>query len=264
MGNPRFLDGAIYPFRYYSESVPANTSTQITTTLRAELTALSWTEPVAKTFRSPANAAGRYMDLVVTEPSSATWQMALYDSFGTSICTRRIEVNVGMVTTVEYYTGKAHVFIDSNYGGGARQIYAFLTDPFPDEERFYDHPVVGNGSLNTSSTFDTVGYLQYCWAVDGSASTYAQRAKTFSPIGGTTYSPVMPSGRYLYDALWISQNVGGTICWTGKCIQALLGPAAAAYSDWVIPINYAASATFRATSLGDGFVPYRRLFMRKA
>jgi hypothetical protein len=264
MGNPTFLDGALYPFRYYSESVPANTSTQITSTLRTELTALSWTEPVANTFRSPANSLGQYMDLVVTEPAANTWQMVLNDSLGFTVCTRRIDISASVVTTVEYYTGNAHVLIDANYLGG-RQIYAFLLDCFPDEGRYYDHPVVGNGSLSGAGTFDNLGYLAYCNAIDNVAGANVQRLSAINTMNGTLYTPRMASGRYLYTAVWASQNIRGTICWSGKFPQALVGPTTpASGTEWVIPIDYATSATFRATSLTNSASPSVRLFMRKA
>lgn len=262
MGDPRFLDSAIYPFRYASESVPANTSSQITSTLRTELTALSWTEPVANTFRSPANSAGRYMDLVVTEPSVTRWQMALVDSTGLTVCTRGLSISNSVATTVQYYTGKAHVFIDSGFGPS--WTYAFLLECFPDQEQYYPHPAVGNGYLNSSGSNDSQGQLGYCYAIDNVAAGLSQRLKGFRTIGSDTYYPVMASGRYLYDAVWVGQNVDGNSVWSGKFPQALIGPAlAAANSDWVIPISASATATFRATNLADG-TPYRRIFMRKS
>ena len=268
MGNPTFLDSTLYPFRYYSESVPANTSTQITTTLRTELTALSWTEPVTKTFRSPADAAGRYMTLVVAEPAANRWNMALYDSSGISICSRSLYINSGSPTTVEYYTGKAHVLVNSNSGSGY-WVYVFLLDTFPDDPRFLEHPAVGGGSFDSAGGYDGRGFFDYVFAVDNAVAQSAARIKGLITMNGTQYIYRMASGRYLYVPAWTYQLVGGAgfpnYVWTGKFPQALMGPVTPVLgTDWVIPITYAASATFRATSVVNSGGTYYRLFMRKA
>jgi hypothetical protein len=77
----------------------------------------------------------------------------------------------------------------------------------------------------------------------------------------------MASGRGLYDECLISQNVGGTIYWTGRLCQTLLGPGypVTIGAEALVPIDDGTMATFKATSLTDTGGIYRyRLWMRKA
>jgi len=268
---PNFLSSSFAPFRYYTERVTDMTS--VLTTLTAELVtnpalADKWTEAPAGTFQCPSDASGRWMKCAFTRISANVMQMILTDNSGNTICTRRASgTTAGFYAT--YYTGKFHCFLEfmsESTSPAYNFLSAWLMDITPDPLASCPYPVVGNGTLNSGGNADGYGVIQYLFAVDGAVPAATQRMKGSATIGNTSVNMSMPSGRGFYDECLISQNVGGTIYWTGRLCQALLGPGlpTAVGVETQVPVDDGTMATFKATLLNET-TPYRwRLWMRKA
>lgn len=261
---PNFLSPSFAPFRYTSEIISDVSS--CLTTLQTELVAVGWTDLGGNVYQSPADAAARYMTATFTRTSATRLLLQVSDSTPLAIISREMQIAASGVTQIFYYTGKFHVFVNSLYGtNSAEFVAAWLIDCTPDALASCPYPVVGNGTRNSSGTVDGFGVISYMMAIDNGSALPAQRVKAPKTIGNTTVSMNMASGRGFYDEYLISQNVGGTVFWTGRLCQTLLGPGlpVGIGTEALVPIDDGTMATFKSTHLVDGNYMCR-LWMRKA
>lgn len=259
---PNFLSASFAPFRYASELITDVSS--CLTTLQTELVAVGWTDLGGNVYQSPADASGRFMTATFTRSSATRLRLQVSDSTPLAIIDRTMDISG--TAQIFYYTGKFHVFVNSLYSAASSEfVAAWLIDCTPDALASCPYPVVGSGTRNSSGTADGFGAINYMIAIDNLSPVPVQRGKAPKTIGNISVSMNMASGRGFYDEYLISQNVGGTVYWTGRLCQTLIGPGLPIRigTEALVPIDDGTMATFKSTHLVDANYQYR-LWMRKA
>src|SRR5512147_433054 len=97
MGVPAFLNSS---YRYFCR-VGVSDVQQIIDDFQTEVLANGppWTNPSAGLYKSPVDADGRWMDILLTKISASKLEMRLRDQLGQTICTRRINNTSGAGNT---------------------------------------------------------------------------------------------------------------------------------------------------------------------
>lgn len=133
-------------------------SSALTTNLRAELvTNGNWTEPTSGTFRSPVDSDGRFVEIVVTEPSAVRWQWEVLNDLGGTVCTREILLS-GAGEDVRFYSGDYYVWVEIDKGvSNDEALGCGLLDLSPEAQDAHQNYTWGRGFRNSSGTSDGQG-----------------------------------------------------------------------------------------------------------
>jgi hypothetical protein len=219
----------------FTTFVAVTASSALTTNLRAELvTGLGWTEPSANRFKSPPDASGRFLEIIVSEPSAVRWQWQVLDDTGATVATREVLLS-GAGETIRYYSGPYHVWVEVDKGASNDEsLGAGLLDLSPESQTVHPRYTwarghrtsagTADGNGDTASEFFTFnisayGVLRRLLAYRNQATTEAQMV-TFSGalnihmpaelIAQTSLSVVSLIGR-LFQAIKTTSGVDNTV-----------------------------------------------------
>lgn len=267
MSIPAYLDSATYAYSYYEEFGLADVETGgvgIITRLRAMLIALGWTEPSTALFKTPVDAAGRFLDVLVTRISSTVLEWRVRNQAGVTLCTRRITLNG---STVRYFCSTMGVLvevciIDPN---ASEILSAHVLDMAPDLTTDHSLYCLGGGYRNSAGTQDSQGNAssQY-FAIDNGTAGMTLRGGTYSvSVDGNVQAMIDMAGRFFLREMQISINFAGTFRWAGRLVHALNGPADfGGGTERAMYIDTNTVATFK--SLGFALTAgNQRMMMRK-
>lgn len=270
MTRPRFVDDGVCPWGYRSDAAMTDWNTFLTNINTELVTNLSWTTPSANLYQSPADAGGRWIDLLFTRVSATNLECRMRDHLGRTVYTRRIQI-AGGGTTVEYYVGKFYAVIQS-LQATAELIQAYIFEPSPDTElELFNHGIMGTAYRSTGDVNDSLGHqVGNLFGLLDSSQAYASLATRAAP--GEAYTSngsanmIMVSGNLLIEPLMPWTNAPGNVnkhcgqvyqCWyidNGKAFA----------SDHTIKVEAGVTKTFRVLSLPVVTNGLRRQAMRKA
>lgn len=195
----------------FLEDTGITTSAEMTTTLRTELvTNLGWTEPTSGTFRSPPDAAGRYFDIVVSEPSAVRWQWSVQNESATVICVREVLL-AGTGENVRYHTGAAHVWVEVDKGAGTSEaLGAGLLDLTPEAQDAHSNYVWGRGHRTSAGATDANNDIGDFFLEDNGSPAAGTRLLDVRNAQGTQINHFTLSGARSYIQPAILTGVNGT------------------------------------------------------
>lgn len=263
MAIPQFLSSE---FRYKSTSSVTDVNT-IISDLNSELTSLSdpWTDlggTGVGPWRSPSRSDGAFIKITATRISATRIAWVVNDHNGMLVNngtdTRQDIDTAG--TTVCYYTGPFHVFVDS-VRTTPECWWCAILDRYPgdlaDPRPIY---IASTGPRNNAGTL--TGYdWQNIWLLrEGSTSyTYsAYHAITRAPYT-TAISRLTVAGSYLT----VPFEVAYDIYWYGRVPQSLIVDSSLAFgTELTVPIDTGVTGTFKIVGLATS--TYGRLAVRKA
>ncbi len=256
MSIPFFLDSTQIPYNYL-ETVPLTDvesgGVGIITSFRAQCTGLStpWTEPSTALFKTPVDAAGRFMDVLLTRISSTVIEWRVRNQSAATICTRRAQILSGYA--VRMYVNIYGVFIDCLVldPASSETLQAHILDQTPDLQTDSSNYVIGAGRRSGTSTDDGTGNTcGHYFALDNGVATHvAGRFQSAGDSAGTIRNYINPQGSMLFRDCQVLINQGGTNKWSGRICHALVYDSSyiAPHSDRVIKIDTSTTGTFRMT-----------------
>lgn len=269
MPRPRHVDDGVCPFGFRSDAAMTDFNTFLTNINTELVTNLSWTSPGTNLYQSPADAGGRWIDLLFTRISATNLEIRMRDHLGRTVFTRRIQIAAGG-TTVEYYTGKFYCVIQS-LQATAELIQAYLMEPSPDTERaLYSYGILGTAFRTTGDANDTQGSQAVStFGLTESSQTYAFAARGApgeSTTANTGLQTVMVSGSLLIEPIIPQMNAPGNVNSTaGQIYQAwYIDNSKAFASDHDVKVDTGVTAVFRVLSIPVVTNGLRRMMMRKA
>ena len=172
---------------YKSYSIASGDVADVITSIRAELLARNnpaWTEPSGNLFKSPVDAAGRYLDMLFTRIDQGTLEMRVRDQLARTICTRRIQPGTSPFV-INIFSGQFHFILDAmNPAGANTSLYAGILDQTPDAQGSNPLYVYGGGYLSNTNTNDGYSSVSRFFMYDSSGAAWADRA----PVYGSSYS----------------------------------------------------------------------------
>jgi hypothetical protein len=249
---PYHHDLSLVPYNYQETPAIVDVATIITDIRTLLVTDLGWTEPSTALFKTPVDAASRFMDVLLTRIAADTLEMRVRDQTGTTVCTRRIEINTGG-TAVRYYCNIYGMVIESLIAAQSEILQAHLLDLTPDLQSDHSLYVIGNGYRDSSSTMDSNGtQVGYYYAVDNGTPGNLSRLKRFDY--DTTPTADVPlidvTGAIAARDAIISINFSGTARWAGRICHSVLVDKTCANGAAIKPnIDDDTQCTFRVIGL---------------
>lgn len=209
-------------FDFFTDAGIVDVNT-IITDFRARVTGQvpAWTEPVAQTFKSPVDGVGRFFEVVLNRVSATQLEWKIVDQNGVTVCDRSVEISGA--TTVNYYTGQFHAWIEllvatpEVANGG-------ILDETPLAENAINNFVWGNGFRNAGGANDGQGAsFGQEFAIDNGVSGSQSRLRAF----GVATNGAVPglkdgAGNLQYFPVDMFINLAGTNLWVGRMYQAYL------------------------------------------
>ncbi|MBZ5499724.1 MAG: hypothetical protein LAP85_25265 [Acidobacteriia bacterium] len=244
MAVPAFMNSS---FRYLETAAVANVATCITD-FRTEVVTNgvpAWTEPVANNFKSPPDAQGRFFTVILSTISATRLGIKIVDMFGVTISDRAIDVDVGG-TSVQYFTGQFHAFINSaratpECGGGA------LIDLSPETLTLPNYSTVGCGHRDTTGTVGNQNWYIWYMMSNATATATGRASGSNLPVANTRATKTV-SGAYVYDPIMIETSIfgAGNNRWIGRIFQCLRCDDGLAFGAEIqVPIDVGTVGTFK-------------------
>lgn len=265
---PQYLDSSVYPLGFSQKFGLADVETGgvgIITALRDLLvTTLGWTEPSTNLFKTPVDAAGRFLDVLVTRISATALDWRVRNAAAATVCTRRVVLGTGYVHIFGSTAGVVVEAIGSPNHELTAHCFAHLLDMSPNVPGDHVLYVYGGGRYNTSGTDDNTSASAgqgYC--IDNGAAASLQRAWAPFSIAGVVANFFTSMGRPYFCHYPIYINFAATVRAAGIIPHALMGTTQLRPGDernmWLDENTY---ATFKV--LGMSAVNNVRMMMRKS
>lgn len=176
----------------------------------------AWTEPTSQNFKSPVDSAGRFFTVILTRTAATRLEWKVTDQNAVTICDREIDIASG--TTVNYYTGQSHAWIESV--ATPEYAAAGILDSSPLSVGSYAICVYGSAFRTTAGgndgSFDTTGKM---FMID---STYNRMRAMGVNFANQTMGGIDSAGNQLFIPCEFSCTVSGNVRWHGKVFQAFL------------------------------------------
>lgn len=256
---PAFL---LSSYRYLETASVVNVATCITDFRSETVTNGSpvWTEPTANNFKSPPTSDGQFFTVVLSSILTTRLGVKILDMFGQTICDRAIDIDA-TGTTVRYFTGQCHAWIDSGrataeLGGGA------LIDLNPDTVGLQLYRTIGWGTRDTAGSLNASTVINwYMW--DNATAQLLGRVNTQTSV--SSYAGRTLAGSYIFLPLLTTTNIyGANTRWVGRPFQMLLCSDDLVYGTEVdVPIDSGVTGKFRVVGrVGDSTGHYRCVVRR--
>ncbi len=148
---PRFLQSSFFFNTTLGVTDVATIISDLTTILTTQTPA--WTNPSAGVFKSPVDAAGRFMTVTVVATTPQRLEWIVKDQNNIVLCDREIDIDATTPTTINYYSGQYHLYLESlravpEWSG------AMMLDPNGYPINSNQTYVMGNALRNSGGTVD--------------------------------------------------------------------------------------------------------------
>lgn len=209
---------------YVDQSLAVVDVTTILTKLSAILPAESpaWTESPAGTFKSPVDAAGRFMKVIVSRVSATRMQWKVVDQNGVTICDRTIDIDVAG-DTVNYYHGQFHCVVVTERAT-PEPAHAWILDETPYAQNAVANYVCGNAFRTSAGSADGTGSgVGQLFAVDNGAAAQVVRYRGWlMRLDQTVITLVDGTGAEQFFPVDICINLAGTFRFYGRQYQSYM------------------------------------------
>lgn len=228
MSIPFFLDASQVPYTYREDAALTDVETGgvgIITTLRLLLvTTLGWSEPSTALFKTPVDAAGRFLDILLTRISATVIEWRVRNHSGTTICTRRAQIVSG--NNVRYFCNTQGVLVEclTANPNSSECLQAHILDESPDAQSSQANCEVGGGRRSSASADDGNGDDPFdLFAIDNGSAGTAKRGGDWGCANNNVPVGLMSASLsllYVDPHIYISQ--GANKEWTGRICHCLV------------------------------------------
>lgn len=236
MSIPFHLDSTKVPYNFL-DSAPIVDVADIITQFRTQVvTGLNWTEPSAALFKTPVDAAGRFMDVLLTRISAGVLEARLRDQVGFTLYTRRIQIDTG--GTMIRYFANIYGFVIESWTTAQETLQGHVLDLTPDAQSDHQLYVVGNGTRNTSSNVDGIGanFAQLYAKDNGGAGVHARNKRVDVDLPNSTNIVLVDIlGGLVCRDMMMEINFAGALKWAGRICHAILIDSAFAPGTLITP-----------------------------
>lgn len=176
---PTFLQSSFFFNQTLNVTTVATIISDLTTILTGQVPA--WTSPSAGVFKSPVDAAGRFMLLTVVATSATRLEWKVTDQNNLVVCDREIDIDGAPGDTVNYYTGQFHAYVEVLRAPTPEWAGAMMLDPDPYALNTNQNYVMGNAFRNTGGANDgQAGQWAQWFMIENGASANRSRTRDWS------------------------------------------------------------------------------------
>lgn len=252
---PNYLSGAP-GYRNDAAVVDVQTIIDNLTTLVTGLTP-PWTNPGAGHVVSPVDASSRKMDLVFTRISATSLQVVATDNNGRSL-TRRANI-AGGGSSVDYYAGQFHLFLDWLNGATPEFLHLALLDESPELQTSHNKWLRIHGNRNSAGADLSNTFAGYSAIVDSSAAfaekalavLYPQAVTRNVNNDGKLCTRTHGGANVLYPLIQMGDTVSGQYKILGKVYQVLFCSSVrfADGAEFTVPLDESTTGVFKVLHL---------------
>jgi hypothetical protein len=218
---------AIFPcfassFDFFNNPAVLTTATMITD-FRARVTGQvpAWTEPVANTFKSPVDGVGRFFEVILTPTTATRLRWTIVDQNAITVADREIDIS-GIGTSVNYYTGQFHAFIEALEATPELAQSGILDETPLAQNAILDY-VYGNGYRNAGSGIDGAGSnVNEQFMLDNGASANQNRFRGWGQAVAGSIGLKDSTGALQFFPADMFVVIGGVAAWVGRAYQVYL------------------------------------------
>jgi hypothetical protein len=253
MAVPAYLAASFH----YKETGIITDAADVITAVRDELVNQNdpaWTDQGGGLFRSPVDASGRWIDILLTRIAATNLEMRARDNAGQTIVTGRMQIQAGG-RIIRIFSGQFHFHIESVIPGGASEyVRAGILDLSPESQTAHGQWCYAMSHRDTSDVVRTLSNQQdgaFMW--DNNA--YALAGRFFSYFNTSSGgSLVSPSGGYIFMAVGAGAKAPGEItqyCYAGRLYNHMIGDhdRLVAGAEFTIPIDAGTFGTFKVSGI---------------
>lgn len=147
--------------------------------------AKGWTNPGAGLYKTPVDADGRWLDVLLTRITQQKLEWRVRDQSGNTICTRRLWIATGTSVAAHIFVGEYHAHISVDWGIGWEYVHAGILDQTPETQASNSRYVFGNGTRTNTDTADSYSAWTYAAMMDNATAYLGNRATQYS--GNSSY-----------------------------------------------------------------------------
>lgn len=195
----------------------------IITDFRARVTGQSpaWTEPVAGTFKSPVDGVGRFITVTLVATTALRLQWTVADQNAITVCDREIDIS-GAGTSVNYYTGQFHAYIEA-LEATPEVTQAGILDETPLAQNAILDYTFGNGYRDTAGTIDgSGGQVNLQFMLDNGAPALQNRFRAYWQTIATQISLKDQTGALQFFPADMYATIAAVNNWIGRAYQVYL------------------------------------------
>lgn len=244
MAVPSFLNWSYV----YSSGLGIDDVQDIMDDFATQAASVSWTNPSAGLYQSPADSGGRWMDILLTRTSATILEFRVRDHSGSTVGTRRLQISASAPTTnYNIFIGQCHAVITAHVPNQAAREYlmAFIPDPDPEAASGCTTTyVVMKGYRNTSTATVAQSVYDQWGAIDNGSAAYATRAQVWYNGASQVAWTTLNRGALIALPMGMNINVSGTFRYLGRVPMCLL------VSDSVVAIDAELQIPISSTTIG--------------
>jgi len=225
MSTPYFLDSAQIARANAQDDGVTDVNTIISSIRTLLVTTLGWSEPSTALFKTPVDAASRFLDVLLTRISATNLEIRVRNAAAATVITRRIQITSGV--SVWYYGSVYGVVIEA-MSATAEVAQAHVLDQTPDLQTDSSLYVIANAYRSAADATDanaiTTGFY---FAIDNGAAGQLSRlrrwtANSGNDAGSSSKTLVTHVGTMLWKDPLVAINSAGTLRWAGRICHALM------------------------------------------
>jgi len=209
-------------FDFFNNPAVLTTATMITD-FRARVTgqAPPWTEPVANTFQSPVDGVGRFYTVTLAATSATRLQWLVADQNAITIVDREIDIS-GVGTSVNYYTGQFHAYIEALEATPEISQSGILDETPLAQNAILDY-TFANAYRNSGGGIDGQGgQVNIQFMLDNGAPAVQNRFRAYWQTTAAIISLKDQSGALQFFPADMFATIAGVNNWIGRAYQVYL------------------------------------------
>lgn len=223
---PYFLDSAQITFDNMQDDAVTDVNTIISSVRTLLVTNLGWSEPSTALFKTPVDAASRFLDVLLTRISATNLEVRVRNASAATVITRRIQLTSGASV---WYHGNIFGVVIACLNTTNEIAQAHILDQTPDLQSDSALYVIANALRTTADSNDANGSVtgQY-YAIDNGAAAILSRLRRWTASGnsngGSTVEAAFRTiiGTLRYRDALCAINSAGTLKWAGRICHALM------------------------------------------
>jgi len=227
---------------------------------------VGWTEPVADTFQTPNDPAGRNFKLAFVRASATRLQCTMTDDQGRATVQKEMQIS-GTVAIQIYYSTRYVYIINETVADGRDYLWANMLTLFPESETVHNKYCVFYGGRNNAGA-QSIPECNVMQSINA-AGVYADRpdavmAPYVQQLGSTVLAiPIHSSGGRRWSPYWhIGADPAGTRI-RGRLYNALVMASTAVVigNEYNVPIDQSNLGVFKVANMeagGEAIVAVRK------
>jgi hypothetical protein len=212
----------------------------------------AWSEPSAALFKSPPDARGRWIDVLLTRISATNLECRVRNSSGVTIETGRIQMDAGG-NIFRFFTGQFYFHIES-IRSQAECARGGILDLSPEAQDIHTQWAYAASYRTVADAVQGFPSFMGLAVIDNATPARVTRIQPMIAYGEATIGTKSPSGGFIFTAANVLMKApgGSEFVFGGRMYQHMVCDGdLAPGSEIVVPIDAGSYGTFKVSGLSS-------------